>query len=49
MTVVMIVMGDLIPLKDRAKYQGITEVMIALANGIGPVLGAVFAEKVSWR
>lgn len=46
---VFIIMSDIVSLKDRGKYQGIIEGAIAIANGIGPVLGAVFAEKASWR
>lgn len=49
LTMVMIIMSDVVSLKDRGKYQGIIEGVIAIANGTGPILGAVFAEKASWR
>jgi len=42
-------MSDIVSLKDRGKYQGFVEGGIAIANGAGPILGAVFAQKASWR
>lgn len=34
---------------QRGKYQGIIGVFVALGNGIGPLIGGVLSEKVSWR
>jgi MFS family permease len=34
---------------SRGKYQGIIGGFIALGYAIGPVLGGVLAEKISWR
>lgn len=36
-------------LKDRGKYQGITGGVVAIANSVGPILGGIFTEKVTWR
>lgn len=36
-------------LKDRGKYQGITGGVVAVANSVGPILGGIFTEKVTWR
>ena len=33
----------------RGKYQGIIGVVVALGYGIGPLIGGVLSEKVSWR
>ncbi|GAA5898910.1 MDR family MFS transporter [Sporobolomyces salmoneus] len=47
-TLVLIIVSDVVSLKDRGKYQGITEMTILLGNGVGPILGAVFAQS-DWR
>ncbi|THH09774.1 hypothetical protein EW145_g1785 [Phellinidium pouzarii] len=44
-----IVMSDVVTLRDRGKYQGIIGVVVALGYGIGPLIGGVLSEKVSWR
>ncbi|SCZ93180.1 BZ3500_MvSof-1268-A1-R1_Chr6-2g08512 [Microbotryum saponariae] len=48
-TLVFIIVSDIVSLKDRGKYQGITEMTIILANCAGPIIGGVFAQKLSWR
>ena len=35
--------------RSRALFIGLMEVMWAIAGGIGPVLGGIFAQYVSWR
>ncbi|GAA5914845.1 hypothetical protein JCM6882_007818 [Rhodosporidiobolus microsporus] len=49
LTLVLIIISDIVSLKDRGKYQGITEITIMIGNGVGPVIGGVMAEKLSWR
>ncbi|GAA6027910.1 hypothetical protein JCM8097_001777 [Rhodosporidiobolus ruineniae] len=49
LTLVLIIISDIVSLKDRGKYQGITEITIMIGNGVGPVLGGVMAERLSWR
>jgi MFS family permease len=46
---VNIVISDLFSMRERAKYFGIVGMTWALASAVGPVLGGVFTEKVSWR
>ena len=41
--------SDVVSLKDRGKYQGVTGCVVALSNSLGPLLGGVFTEKASWR
>jgi MFS family permease len=41
--------SDLFSLRQRSLLMGFTEGIWALAGGIGPVLGGVFASLVSWR
>ncbi|EXJ81528.1 hypothetical protein A1O1_07592 [Capronia coronata CBS 617.96] len=48
-TLVYILIGDLVSTKDRGKYQGLIGATWAVASAVGPVLGGVFADKVSWR
>jgi len=47
LTLVMIVVSDVVSLKERGKYQGILGGVVATANSVGPVLGGVFTEKAS--
>ncbi|GJN90870.1 hypothetical protein Rhopal_003884-T1 [Rhodotorula paludigena] len=42
MNLVMIIISDIVSLKERGKYQAITEMTIIVGNGVGPVIGAVF-------
>jgi MFS family permease len=46
---VNICIGDLFSQRERGAYYGITGMVWALASALGPVLGGVFTEKVSWR
>nr|KAJ3418023.1 hypothetical protein HK105_000462 [Polyrhizophydium stewartii] len=45
----IIIISDLAPLKDRAKYQGIIGACFGLASVAGPLLGGLFTDKLSWR
>ncbi|KAL1410653.1 hypothetical protein Q8F55_004672 [Vanrija albida] len=49
LTLAMIIISDVVSLKDRGKYQGITGGVVAIANSAGPILGGIFTEKVTWR
>jgi MFS family permease len=53
MTVAQMIVSDVVPLRERGKYQGILGAVVAIANGIGPVIGGALAsasiEKESWR
>ncbi|KAG0013050.1 hypothetical protein BGZ80_011317, partial [Entomortierella chlamydospora] len=45
----MIIIGDIVPLRERGKYQNINASIYALAAVLGPLLGGAFADHVSWR
>ncbi|KAL2915075.1 hypothetical protein HK105_205399 [Polyrhizophydium stewartii] len=45
----IIIISDLVPLKDRAKYQGLIAACFGLASVAGPLLGGLFTDKLSWR
>jgi hypothetical protein len=47
LTLVNISISDLFSLRDRSFYYGLTSVVWALASGIGPVLGGVFAQQLT--
>ncbi|WVQ85656.1 hypothetical protein IAT38_007822 [Cryptococcus sp. DSM 104549] len=49
LTLSMIIISDVVSLKERGKYQGITGCVVALSNSCGPILGGVFTEKTTWR
>src|SRR5436305_14179144 len=45
----MTVIGDLFPLQQRARVQGLFSGMWALAAVAGPLLGALFVSTIGWR
>ncbi|WWC69847.1 uncharacterized protein I206_103790 [Kwoniella pini CBS 10737] len=45
----MIIMSDVVTLRERGQYQSLLGIGIAMGSGVGPFLGAVLAEKVTWR
>ncbi|OAL43129.1 MFS general substrate transporter [Pyrenochaeta sp. DS3sAY3a] len=51
MTVAQMIVSDIVPLRERGKYQGILGSVVAVAHGIGPVIGGVLASQStdSWR
>ncbi|RUO96319.1 major facilitator superfamily [Jimgerdemannia flammicorona] len=47
MTLVLI--SDVVPMKQRAKFQGISAAVFGLSSAIGPVLGGVLTDSLGWR
>ncbi len=45
----MTIVGDIYSLAERAKVQGYIASVWAMASVIGPTLGGVFADYLSWR
>jgi EmrB/QacA subfamily drug resistance transporter len=45
----MTIVGDLYTLAERAKVQGYIASVWAISSVVGPTLGGVFSEYVSWR
>ncbi|GJE91548.1 MFS drug transporter [Phanerochaete sordida] len=48
-TIAQVIVSDVVSLRERGKYQGILGISVAFANGVGPVIGGVFASHVTWR
>ncbi|KAH6663200.1 MFS multidrug transporter-like protein [Halenospora varia] len=46
---VNISISDLFSMRNRGKYFGMVGMVWAVASAVGPILGGVFTEKVSWR
>ncbi|KAF2141921.1 uncharacterized protein K452DRAFT_326518 [Aplosporella prunicola CBS 121167] len=51
MTVAQFIVSDVVPLRERGKYQGLLGAFVALGNGVGPVIGGALASQSeqSWR
>jgi EmrB/QacA subfamily drug resistance transporter len=43
------VVGDIVPPRERGRYQGLFGGVFGLASVAGPLLGGVIVEHVSWR
>jgi EmrB/QacA subfamily drug resistance transporter len=46
---VMAIIGDLVPPRERGKYQGQMAGIMALAMVAGPLLGGLITDHLSWR
>ncbi|EJT98276.1 MFS general substrate transporter [Dacryopinax primogenitus] len=44
----LIIISDVVSLRDRGKYQGIFEIIAAVSSGVGPLLGGELA-MINWR
>lgn len=49
MVLVMAVIADLIPPRERGRYAGLFGAVFGISSIVGPLLGGYFTEHLSWR
>ena len=49
MTMAMATVGDLVAPRERGRYQGYIAATFAVATVVGPLIGGVLVQHVSWR
>jgi EmrB/QacA subfamily drug resistance transporter len=49
MTLAMATVGDLVSPRERGRYQGYIQLTFLLASLVGPLLGGLFVDHLSWR
>ncbi|KAF3988256.1 hypothetical protein FT663_03462 [Candidozyma haemuli var. vulneris] len=45
----MVILSDVVTLKQRGKFQGILGSAVGLGNAVGPIIMAVYVENSTWR
>lgn len=45
----MVIVSDIVTLKQRGKFQGILGANVGMGNAIGPIIMAAYAQKTTWR
>jgi len=48
-SLVMAIIGDLVPARQRSRYQAMLGIVSTLALIAGPLMGGVFSDDLSWR
>jgi EmrB/QacA subfamily drug resistance transporter len=49
MVTTIAVVGDIVPPRDRGKYQGLFGAVFGVSTVVGPLLGGFFVDNLSWR
>jgi EmrB/QacA subfamily drug resistance transporter len=49
MTMILTIVGDVVPPRQRGRYQGYFGAVFGISSVIGPLLGGFFTDHLSWR
>src|SRR3954464_194112 len=49
MTLAMAVVGEIVPPRERGRFQGYIQMVFVVASVAGPLLGGLFVDRLSWR
>ncbi|GHG73352.1 MFS transporter [Streptomyces griseocarneus] len=49
MVLSMAIVGDIVPPRDRGRYQGLFGAVFGGSSVLGPLLGGLFVDNLSWR
>ncbi|KAJ2525390.1 hypothetical protein GGI11_000053 [Coemansia sp. RSA 2049] len=45
----LVIVADIVPMRSRGPYMAIFSLVFSVSSVVGPLLGGVFVDKVSWR
>jgi len=48
-TLAMAVIADVVPPRERGRYQGYIQLLFTVSSVVGPLLGGLLADTLSWR